>query len=140
MEERIRRIPWLERLAENAEDDIEELPVEAEAEEAIPDPEEESSTAFAGHGMGVFSDEMIATALKEVGELCDKMESAEGRGDFEFVSETAHYLSNTAMAIGIESLYVDSKALQKAADDRRDDCFALLERLRANFVAWEKTR
>lgn len=140
LEERIRRIPWLERLAKSAEDEVEEPPVEEEAEKEISDPEEESSTAFASQGMGVFSDEMIAMALKEVGELCIKMESAEGRGDFEFVTETAHYLSNTAMAIGIESLYVDSKALQKAADDRRDDCFALLERLRANFAAWEKAR
>ena len=139
LEERIRRIPWLEQLAKSGNNVAEE---EASAEEAFEEtgPDPESSTAFAGHGMGVFSDEMIATALAEVHELCDKMESAEGRGDFDFVKETAHYLSNTAMAIGIESLYIDSKALQKAAEDRRDDCFALVESLKANFAAWETAR
>lgn len=126
LEERIRRIPWLDRLAEGGD-----------GEKASAEVEAESPTAFASQGMGVFSEEMVAAALDEVRELCVKMGSAESRGDFESFGETAHYLSNTAMAIGIESLYIDSKAAQKAAENKSDDCFALLERLKANFAAWE---
>lgn len=124
LEKRIRAIPWLERLAQ--EDDN-----EGQAEEETF--ESEDSTDFASRGMGVFSEEMINSALEEVSTLCKEMEAALSREDFEFVKEKAHYISNTAMAIGIEALYVDSKALQKAAEESSSECARILAQLVGRF-------
>lgn len=135
LEERIRRIPWLDRLAGVGEDsDGKAAESKVEESEKI-DPE----TAFASRGMGVFSEEMIADAIKEVKTLCDEMIVALGREDWAFVRDTAHYISNTAMAIGIEPLYVDSKALQAAAEQESGDCRTLLERLQDRFEDWKRS-
>lgn len=136
LQERIRRIPWLDRLAGVGEEELESETVEGESEIEGPT---ESDTAFASRGMGVFSESMIADAIEEVKDLCKQMERAESRGDFAFIRDTAHYVSNTAMAIGIESLYADSKALQNAAEMEGDDCLEMLERLEANFSEWERS-
>lgn len=124
LEKRIRAIPWLERLASDPEE---------QGEEGAPI-EENSSTAFASRGMGLFSEEMIREALEEVNLLCEKMASAASGGDFEFIKETAHYVSNTAMAIGLEQLYIDCKALQKAAEDESPNCSEALAQLKENFT------
>ncbi|MEM9161014.1 MAG: hypothetical protein AAGB46_18340, partial [Verrucomicrobiota bacterium] len=91
-------------------------------------------------GMGFFSEEMVEAAVKEVGEIHQEMLAAEMEGDYFAVREKAHYLSNTAMALGIKVLYVDSKALQKAADEEEmDDVKRLLPRLKDNFEEWRRT-
>ena len=119
--------------------------VEKTADEPKPEAVEESEielpASVTGGGMGFFSDEMIASALKEVLEMHEQMLGAEAQGDYFTVREKAHYLSNTAMAIGIDVLYIDSKALQKAADEEQvDDVKRLLKRLKENFVEWERSR
>ena len=124
LEKRIRSIPWLERLTE-VEGDESEV-----AEEMV---EEESSTAFASRGMGIFSEEMVRAALEEVLTLGTEMADSIERSDFDSVKEKAHYISNTAMAIGLEELYIDSKALQKAAEASSLECSEILARLMNNF-------
>jgi len=120
LEKRIEAIPWLERLAQ------EEGEARQGEEEEV---EGESSTAFASRGMGVFSEEMIKSALDEVTALCKEIGEALEQQNFEFVMEKAHYISNTAMAIGMEELYVDSKALQKAAEEKSPECARILAQL-----------
>ncbi len=124
LEKRIRAIPWLERLAREASE---------EDDDAEPVVEEESSTAFASRGMGIFSDEMIKEALDEVTALGSEMANSIENDDFDSVKEKAHYISNTAMAIGLEQLYIDSKALQKAAEEASPECSRILARLLENF-------
>lgn len=124
LEKRIRAIPWLERLTA-------EVGEENEVEEAAL--EEESSTAFASRGMGIFSEEMIKVALEEVRSISHEMADSIEKDDFDSVKEKAHYISNTAMAIGLEQLYIDSKALQKAAEEASPECSQILGRLVENF-------
>ena len=124
LEKRIRAIPWLERLTE-VENDESEV-----AEETMG---EESSTAFASRGMGIFSEEMVNTALAEVLSLGAEMADSIERSDFDSVKDKAHYISNTAMAIGLEELYIDSKALQKAAEEASLECSEILAQLMDNF-------
>ena len=124
LEKRIRAIPWLERLTE-VENDESEI-----AEETM---EEECSTAFASRGMGIFSEEMVNTALAEVLSLGAEMADSIERSDFDSVKDKAHYISNTAMAIGLEELFIDSKALQKAAEEASLECSEILARLMNNF-------
>ncbi len=122
LEKRIRAIPWLERLTEVENDEAEEEMIE-----------EESSTSFASRGMGIFSDEMVNTALDEVLSMGLEMADSIEKSDFDSVKEKAHYISNTAMAIGLEQLYKDSKALQKAAEESSPECSDILARLMDNF-------
>ncbi len=139
LEKRIKAIPWLDKLANIGEGDVfsKKFTMEVEDSNKI---EEKFTTAFAGSGMAAFSEDVIETALKEVFTLCEQMEAAIGSGDFEFVKEKAHYISNTAMAIGIERLYFDSKYLQVAASSESDEVRTLLERLEENFADWERSR
>ena len=126
LEAKIREIPWLgESSASEGE----------ESDDMI-----EIDSSFVSGGMGFFSDELINQAIDETRSLCGDMLDAAGRRDHEFVRDKAHYLSNTAMALGIESLYVDSKRLQKAAEEESDDCLALISRLQENFATWEASR
>lgn len=150
--QRIRAIPWLEDVRQGDDEEAAEVVATSEAlpdgamdavnghsEGASPaEPPEEPSVT--GGGMGFFSPEMIQSAIDEVYKLHAEMERAEGERDYPFIREKAHYLSNTAMAIGIDSLYIDSKALQKAAEEKRKDEVApLISRLRANFERWDNT-
>ena len=84
LEKRIRAIPWLERLTE-VENDESEV-----AEETM---KEESLTAFASRGMGIFSEEMVNTALAEVLSLGTEMADSIERSDFDSVKDKAHYIS-----------------------------------------------
>lgn len=126
LEARIRAIPWLEEssASEDSEDSV---------EEAI-------DSSFVSGGMGFFSDELIDQAIEETRSLCLEMVEAAKRSDYAFVRDKAHYLSNTAMALGIETLYSDSKRLQKAAEEESKDCPVLISRLQENFASWEASR
>ena len=135
LEQRIRSIPWLEDLADVNKQDSENE--RSDQVESSPLEEEKSATSFASRGMGVFSKEMVESAMNEVRTLCEKMEPAIKNGNFDFVSDKAHYISNTAMAIGIEQLYIDSRALQAAAESELGECRELLNRLKKNFEGWE---
>ena len=51
--------------------------------------------------------------------------------------EDAHYLANTAMALGIDQLYLDSKAVESAAlREEPEKVEKNLRELRLNFEAW----
>ncbi len=137
LEKRIRSIPWLEELAADTDESDEES---ESVDPSEPAEDASSSTAFASRGMGVFSPEMVQNALKEVHSLCDEMRDLEPAGDFVSIGEKAHYISNTAMVVGIERLYVDSKELQEAAETESKQCAALIDRLEANLVGWEQSK
>jgi signal transduction histidine kinase/CheY-like chemotaxis protein len=126
LEAKIRAIPWL--VESSASEDSEEA-----VESAI-------DSSFVSGGMGFFSDELIDQAVDETRSLCSEMLEAAKRSDYAFVRNKAHYLSNTAMALGIESLYTDSKRLQKAAEEQSVDCPVLISRLQENFASWEESR
>ncbi len=131
LEKRIRAIPWLEEVSGSDE---------SHDESKLEEQNEDSTTSFASRGMGVFSPEMIETAIKEVHELCSQMRESEKGSDFDSIAEKAHYISNTAMAIGIESLYIDSNELQEAAENESSRCIPLIEELERSLEEWERTQ
>ena len=97
-------------------------------------------SSFGHGGMGLFSDELINQAIHETRSICSDMLEAADKRDFEFIRDKAHYLSNTAMALGVDSLYTDSKCLQNAAEEESEDCLSLISRLQENFATWEAPR
>lgn len=126
LEAKIREIPWLEdSLASEDEERGDAATIDS---------------SFVSGGMGLFSDELIDQAIDETRSICSDMLEAADKRDFDFIREKAHYLSNTAMALGIESLYTDSKRLQKAAEEESEDCLSLISRLQENFAIWEGSR
>ncbi|MCH6258131.1 ATP-binding protein [Puniceicoccaceae bacterium K14] len=134
--EQIAKIPWIfDCESSDDEEFAEELELEEELE--IPPPEE----SVTGGGMGVFSNELIDAAAKEVLELHNEMKKAHESDDYEYIQDKAHYLANTAMAIGIDDLYHDSKALEKSAEEKaKSEVDQKLVRLRDNFVQWNESR
>ena len=113
------------------EDDEEEILNEIEEDEAV-------APLPTGVFGARFSKEAIAAAVAEVYVLHEKMLAARLAEDFDFIRETAHYLSNTAMALDVDQLYIDSKALQHAAEERQvEKVDALLPELLLNFQAWD---
>ncbi len=136
--ERIKAIPHLEEFATDSSNNVVENPVQEENSEDRESVEVESSDSITGGGMGIFSPELVQNAVKEVYQLSEEMREAHESEDFAFIQEKAHYISNTAMALGIDSLYVDSKALQKSAEEeRKSESMEILERLEKNFASWE---
>lgn len=131
LEKRIRAIPWIEEVSGSDE---------SHDESKLEEQNEDSTTSFASRGMGVFSPEMIETAIKEVHELCSQMRESEKGSDFDSIAEKAHYISNTAMVIGIESLYIDSKELQEAAENESSRCIPLIEELERSLEEWEHSQ
>ena len=126
LEAKIREIPWL---GDSLASEDEERGAAAKID-----------SSFVSGGMGLFSDELIDQAVDETRFIFSDMLEAADRRDFEFIRGKAHYLSNTAMALGIDSLYTDSKHLQKAAEEESEDCLSLISRLQENFVTWEASR
>lgn len=131
---KILEIPWL------AEKEFEEMSGPQEEPTPEPEPEEEpAKPSVTGGGMGMFSQDLIDAAAQEVLEIHEKMGQALSVGNYAFVSERAHYIANTAMAIGIDDLYMDSKALEVAANDENSsECDKQMERLILNFTAWRE--
>ncbi len=127
LEAKIRSIPWLEEHGASEVDEAEN------GDDAI-------DSSFVSGGMGFFSDELIEQAIEETRKIAGEMVDAEKEGNWDLIREKVHYLSNTAMALGIESLYADSKRLQKAAESKSKDCLALITLLQENFANWEKSR
>ena len=89
-------------------------------------------------GIGSYPAEAVRKAVAEVYTMHDEMLALRQAGDWAMIREKAHYLSNTAMALGIDQLYLDSKDLQHAAesgDAAKVDKY--LSELRLNFEYWE---
>ncbi|MDQ8205122.1 ATP-binding protein [Pelagicoccus sp. SDUM812003] len=94
------------------------------------------SSVFAG--IDSYPEEAVKAAIAEVYSKHQEMVDAAQADDWELVREVAHYLANTAMALGIDQLYLDSKAVESAALREEPDKVAKnLEELRLNFEAWE---
>jgi len=150
--EQILRIPWLgerEREeagegpapAERAGETALERPFAGAPDAAAPADAGAAEAGLTGGSLGDFAPEMIDAAVAEAFQLGDAMGKALGAGDYLLIREKAHYLSNTAMAIGIDSLFIDSKALQKAAEQENASLVEeLLPRLVRNLRAWEAQR
>jgi len=132
---RILGIPWLQEFAEEANRDESSSLVDVVVEES------DSEVSPTGGGMGFFSDEMIDAALEEAAGIQEEIREAIAERDFAEAGEKAHYLANTAMAIGIDCLYIDSKALEKSCESKDYEASAqLLKRLLANLSSWVESR
>ncbi|MBD5779626.1 response regulator [Pelagicoccus sp. NFK12] len=104
--------------------------IEPAAKPAIP------QTVFGG--IDSYPEEAVKAAVAEVYSKHRDMEASAQKGDWFMVKEDAHYLANTAMALGIDQLYLDSKDVENAAlaEDAEKVAKGLLE-LKLNFEAWE---
>lgn len=130
--DRILGIPWLEEFAAATD---EEETVERDSEE------DEIPSSPTGGGMGFFTPEMIDSALAEAESIQSEIREAIVDEDFALARDKAHYLANTAMAVGIDPLYIDSKALEKATEARNgQESTRLLKRLAANLSDWKETQ
>jgi CheY-like chemotaxis protein len=90
-------------------------------------------------GIGSYPPEVVKAAIDEVYSKHDAMSRNAMDGDWGLVREDAHYLANTAMALGIDQLYLDSKDLEAAAEAHdADKVSKALRELRLNFEAWEQ--
>lgn len=88
-------------------------------------------------GIDSYPKEAVQAAIDEVYlKHGDMVKSAEDE-DWEQVREDAHYVANTAMALGIDQLYLDAKAVESAAlREEAEKVNKNLEELRLNFEAW----
>ncbi len=89
-------------------------------------------------GIDSYPEEAVKAAIAEVYSKHSDMEASAAKGDWFMVKEDAHYLANTAMALGIDQLYLDSKDVENAAlaEDAEKVAKGLVE-LKLNFEAWE---
>lgn len=100
--------------------------------------EEEPAARSVFGGIGSYPAEAVRMAVAEVYAKHEEMEMRASKGDWAMVREAAHYLANTAMALGIDQLYLDSKEVEAAAE--REDAPGVekgLVELKLNFSAWE---
>lgn len=148
--ERIESIPWLEEkrvdpetLADESELEQTEEPVHAPifvgpALDVEPPPTTPPVPQTVFGGIDSYPAEAVKAAIAEVYAKHAAMMRRAAEGDWFMVKEDAHYLANTAMALGIDQLYLDSKDLEKAAkDENEQEALKCLEELRLNFEAWE---
>lgn len=153
--EKIESIPWIEEKRVEPEDLVpEESDVEEKTEhvplfigpadvEETEEPEEDEppvsdipQTVFGG--IDSYPAEAVKAAIAEVYSKHGDMVASAEKSDWFMVKEDAHYLANTAMALGIDQLYLDSKDVENAAiakDAAKVD--KGLEELKLNFEAWE---
>lgn len=104
------------------------------------DPESKSGPTTVFGGIGSYPAEAVRAAVSEVYVVHDEMQAARLAEDWHAIREKAHYLSNTAMALGIDQLYLDSKALQSAAEEASiEKIDKYLPELRLNFEYWEQS-
>lgn len=90
-------------------------------------------------GINGYPEEVVKSAVAEVYSKHEEMERYLAEGDFVMVREEAHYIANTAMALGIDQLYLDSKDVENAAESKDATRIEkLLVELKLNFEAWEK--
>ncbi|MBK1878072.1 ATP-binding protein [Pelagicoccus mobilis] len=147
LQEKLEDIPWIEEKRVEAVASPEEPAAEehvplfigpAEVEEVAPVEEtnpEVPQTVFGG--IDSYPEEAVKAAIAEVFTKQMDMEKSAAEGDWAMVKEDAHYLANTAMALGIDQLYLDSKDLEKAAEDVDEPkAIKCLEELKLNFEAW----
>ncbi|MDQ8187444.1 ATP-binding protein [Pelagicoccus sp. SDUM812002] len=149
--ERIEAIPWIEEKRLDPASIVAEEEVVAEPEHVplfigpavVEEPEEEvvaepvaPRTVFGG--IDSYPEEAVKAAIAEVYSKLGDMEAGAAEGDWFMVKEDAHYLANTAMALGIDQLYLDSKDVENAAlvEDGEKVKKGLVE-LKLNFEAWE---
>jgi len=150
---KITSIPWIEeRRLESLPPEIDvSAPDEAATEGAGPvepdpedvfseavqkDPVQSSSSVFAG--IDSYPAEAVAAAVQEVYSKHEAMGDQLQVGDWSSLREDAHYLANTAMALGIDQLYLDSKEVENAAQEADESRVASgLQELRRNFEAWD---
>ena len=131
--DRILGIPWLEEFAQSV-DGGENDDVDDESEEGM-------SSSPTGGGMGFFTDAMVDSALVEAEGIQGEIREAIIDQNFPLARDKAHYLANTAMAIGIDCLYLDSKALEKATEAQDgQESVRCLKRLSANLSDWMEKR
>ncbi len=150
--EKIEDIPWIEEkrvdpstlLAEpEVEEEPEHVPLfigpatdEDLIEEEVPPAPAVPQTVFGG--IDSYPPEAVKAAIAEVYSKHADMEANAAKADWFMVKEDAHYLANTAMALGIDQLYLDSKDVENAAiaEDGEKVAKGLTE-LKLNFEAWE---
>lgn len=90
-------------------------------------------------GIGSYPEAAVKAAVAEVYTIHDEMVAARQAEVWDLIREKAHYLANTAMALGIDQLYLDSKDLQHAAEAKDvGKIDKALPELRLNFEAWEQ--
>lgn len=147
LQEKLESIPWIEEkrvevspesLAE-AEEETEHVPLfVGPATEEIEEPPAPSVPQTVFGGIDSYPEEAVKAAIAEVHAKHTEMEESSAQGDWVMVKEDAHYLANTAMALGIDQLYLDSKDVEKAAE--LEDAKGVekgLKELKLNFAAWE---
>ncbi|EDY83944.1 ATPase, histidine kinase-, DNA gyrase B-, and HSP90-like domain protein [Verrucomicrobiia bacterium DG1235] len=143
--EKLNDIPWIEEkrvevVPESEEAAVEHVPLFIGP--ATEEPEEESVSAAVPQtvfgGIDSYPAEAVKAAVAEVYSKHLDMEKSAAEGDWVMVKEDAHYLANTAMALGIDQLYLDSKDVENAAvAEDGEKVEKALRELKLNFEAWE---
>ncbi len=154
LSEKIRAIPWFEEMEveealveEEEESEPEHVPIfigPAEVETVVEEPSyaDESKPTMPDSvfgGADGYPPEVVKAAIAEVYSKHGDMKGLAREGNWAAVREEAHYIANTAMALGIDQLYLDAKSLETAAE--KADAASVekwLEELMLNFEAWEK--
>lgn len=151
--EKLEEIPWIEEkrvdpehivLQSQEEAEPEHVPLfigpatDEDLEEEIAEESKPAVPQTVFGGIDSYPKEAVQAAIAEVYSKHRDMEASFGKQDWFMVKEDAHYLANTAMALGIDQLYLDSKDVENAAlaEDGAKVEKGLRE-LKLNFEAWE---